>query len=140
MRSKPITSTNERYPEAVNKKYIETRSYNDLQQDVQDVYTYGTFKTVTFANPLVLDASLQKDFICSAVSASTTINLVNVTDGDGGMIELIISGAGGYTLTLGSMFTKDLAGNAFVATTAADNFISWRKIGSNIVYSISQVQ
>jgi hypothetical protein len=38
------------------------------------------------------------------------------------------------------MFTKDIAGTAIDATTGADNFIGWRKVGTDIVYSISQVQ
>jgi hypothetical protein len=97
-------------------------------------------QTPVFANPLVLDATTYKDFICSVVSADTTVNLTNATSGDAGMIELIVTGAGGYTLALGTMFTKDISGTTIDATAGADNVISWRKFGTDIIYSISQVQ
>jgi hypothetical protein len=98
------------------------------------------FQTPVFASPLILDATTNKDFICTAVSGGTTVNLTNTSNGDAGMIELIITGAGGYTITLGAMFTKNIGTTAIVATTGADNVISWRKAGSDIIYSIAQVQ
>jgi hypothetical protein len=98
------------------------------------------FQTPVFADPLVLDAITNKDFICSDVSGNTTVNLTNTSNGDAGMIELIITGAGGYTVALGTMFTKDISGTAIDTTTGKDNIISWRKAGTDIIYSISQVQ
>jgi hypothetical protein len=108
--------------------------------DVLEVENGSAFKILTFSNPLNIDAGSRKDFICSAVSADTVINLNNTSDGDAGLIELIITGAGGYTITFGSMFTKNVGGGAIDATSGKDNFIGYRKIGTDIVYSISQVQ
>ncbi|HLD89529.1 MAG TPA: hypothetical protein VI911_00660 [Patescibacteria group bacterium] len=94
-------------------------------------------QTPAFADPLALDGTLYKSFKVT-VSANTTVNLTGVVDGDAGSIELIISGAGGYTITMGTMFTKKLGSTSIVATTAADNFISWMKSGADILYTIIQ--
>lgn len=98
------------------------------------------FQTPAFANPLVLDATTHKDFKCGLITGNTTINLTNASDGDAGMIEIIMDGTGGYTVTLGTMFTKDIGGVALVTTANSDNFIGWRKIGTDIVYNILQKQ
>jgi hypothetical protein len=99
------------------------------------------FQTATFANPLNIDAITYKDWIVDEVSGSTTINLNNTTDGDAGMLEVIIDSTGGYTITLGTMFTKKMGPIDFDATAGADNIISWRKVGtSNIVYTIAQIE
>jgi hypothetical protein len=96
------------------------------------------FQSVTFASPLAIDATTYKDFICASVTGSTVVNLTNAVSGDAGLIELIIDGTGGYTVTLGTMFTKDIAGVAISAVANADNFIGWRKVGTDIVYSVTQ--
>ena len=90
--------------------------------------TADAVQTPAFANPLALDGTLYKSFKVT-VTASTTVNLTGVVDGDAGSIELIISGAGGYTITMGTMFTKKLG---------SDNFISWMKSGADILYTIIQ--
>lgn len=96
-----------------------------------------SFQTSAFANPLNLDATIHKDFGPITITGSTTININNASDGDGGMIEIIIDGTGGYTVQLGTMFTK---GTGTISTAAnADNIISWRKVGSTIKYAIIQV-
>jgi len=97
------------------------------------------FQAPSFANPLNLDSTTYKDFKVT-ITGDTTVNLNNTVDGDAGMIELIISGAGGYTVSLGTMFTKKLGTTSIVATTGADNFISWRMVGTDIVYTINQVE
>mgnify|MGYP001472177388 CR=1 FL=1 len=96
------------------------------------------FQSLTFANPLAIDGTTYKDFICSSVTGNTVVNLTNVVNGDAGLIELIVDGTGGYTLTLGTMFTKDIAGVTLSGAANADNFIGWRKIGTDIVYSIAK--
>lgn len=103
------------------------------------VYPADATQAATFANPLALDATTHKDFKCSLVSGNTTVNLTNATDGDAGLIELIISGAGGYTIALGTMFTKNSGGGTIDTTAAADNIIVWYKSGTDIIYSISQI-
>jgi hypothetical protein len=96
-------------------------------------------QAATYANPLVIDATTYKDWKCAAVSGNTTVNLTNMSDGDGGYIELIITGAGGYTVALGSMFTKNSGAGTIDTTAGADNIIAWMVSGSDIIYSISQI-
>jgi hypothetical protein len=96
-------------------------------------------QTPAFANPLALDATTHKDFKAATITGSTTVNLTGATDGDGGFIELIIDGTGGYTVALGTMFTKNSGGGTIDTTANADNIIAWMKIGTDIVYSISQI-
>ena len=100
--------------------------------------TPDPFQVVAFASPLALDATTHKDFK-STITGSTTVNLNNLFEngGDAGMIELLIDATGGYTITLGSMFTKCIGGS-LVTTANTDNFISYRKVGSDIVYTINQ--
>lgn len=100
------------------------------------IVTADAFQTPAFANPLVLDATTYKDFKC-VITGDTTISLAGTSDGDAGQIEVLMSGA--HTVAL-SGFTKDLGGVALVTTASADNFIGWRKVGTDIVYNIVQVQ
>ena len=109
-----------------------------INDNFTEVYPMAP-QTVTFANPLVIDVTTYKDWKCAAVSGSTTVNLTNMANGEGGIIELIISGAGGYTITMGTMFTKNSGGGTIDATTGADNIIAWMVSGSDIIYSISQI-
>ena len=96
-------------------------------------------QAAVFANPLALDAATYKDFKCASVTGDTTVNLTNMLNGDAGIIELIIDGTGGYTVALGTMFTKNSGGGTIDATAAADNIIAWFVSGSDIIYSISQI-
>ena len=94
---------------------------------------------VNYSSLINLDVQHGDDFVCKSVTGNCTVNIINAKDGDSGIIELIIDTTGGYTITLGSMFTKQL-GDTTVSTTAGDdNFISWTKIGTDIVYSVSVV-
>jgi hypothetical protein len=104
----------------------------------QTTVTAAAFQTPAFANPLSLDATTYKDFKCGIITGNTTINMTGEVDGDAGMIELIIDGTGGYTVALGVMFTKKLGTASIVNTLNADNFISWRKVGTDIVYTVVQ--
>jgi hypothetical protein len=118
-------------------------SHNDdgtLKNVVAAKVTADPFQTPSFGSPLVCDATLHKDFKCGLITGSTTINLTNTSDGDAGQIEIIMDGVGGYTVSLGTMFTKDVGGVAISTTPNADNFIGWRKVGTDIVYNIVQVQ
>jgi hypothetical protein len=99
------------------------------------------FQTAIFANPLNIDATTYKDWICT-VTGDTTLNLNNAVDGDAGMIELLIeidSSGGSADVTFGTMFTKRLGSTLLVCEDGYDNFISWRKVGSDIVYVINYV-
>lgn len=104
----------------------------------------GTLKnipvqTLVFANPLAIDGITYKDWKCASMTGSSVINLTNVSDGEAGMIEIIIDNVGGYTVTLGAMFTKNSGGGAIVTTANVDNIIAWTKSGTDIIYSISQI-
>jgi hypothetical protein len=99
----------------------------------------NAFRTQEFANPIDLDATIYKDFICGLITGNTTINLNNTRDGDAGMIEVLIDGTGGYTVALGTMFTKQLGETGIDNAAGKDNFISWRMVGTDIVYTIAQI-
>jgi hypothetical protein len=98
------------------------------------------FVDLEYATVINCNAEIYKDFKCMSVEGNCTIHLLNVLDGDCGMIELHLDSTGGYTITLGSEFTKKI-GIVNIQTTAnADNFISYRVVGSDIVYIINYVQ
>lgn len=119
--------------------YTESSAYAaSAHTQSQTTITADAFQTPAFANPLALDATSHKDFKCGTITGDTTINMAGCVDGDAGMIELIIDGTGGYTVALGTMFTKKLSSTSIVTTAAADNFISWRMVGTDIVYTIIQ--
>jgi len=101
--------------------------------------TAVAFSVVTFANPLNLDATTNKDFK-STITGATVINLNNTIDGDAGMVNLPVTGAGGYTVTLGTMFTQKLGTTSLDLTTGKNNYISYRKVSTDIVYTINQVE
>ena len=46
------------------------------------------FQAETFGDPLDIDASTYKDWICSGIIGDFTVNLNDATDGDAGMLEL----------------------------------------------------
>jgi hypothetical protein len=118
-------------------------SHNDdgtLKEVASAKVTADPFQTPAFANPLVCDATVHKDFKCGLITGNTTINLTNTSDGDAGQIEVIIDGTGGYTVVLGNMFTKNIGGGTISTTANSDNFIGWRMVGTDIAYSIVQVQ
>jgi len=125
---------------------------NKVNENFTEVYTSGgpshtqsittitsvAAQTVAFANPIELNASTSKDFKLDPITSGTTINLTGATDGDGGFIEFIV-GSSGHTITLGTMFTKNSGGGAIDTTINADNLIVWMRVGSDIIYSISQI-
>lgn len=106
------------------------------------------FQTAVFANPLELDATTYKDFICT-ITGDTVINLNNLSEGDAGMIKIIVDAVGGYTVTLGVMFVEQLGETDLVLTANTINYISYRCYGTQeiesvqvgvVVYTINQVE
>lgn len=95
-------------------------------------------RSATFANPLAMDGTTYKNWKCASVTGDTTVNLTGVSDGEAGYIELIIDGAGGHTISLGSMFTKQFGPTVMDTAALADNLISWVKSGTDIFYTIMQ--
>ena len=116
--------------------------------------SYGTvtggavlpFQTESFADPLNIDCTTYKDWICT-VTDDCTVNLNNVSDGDAGMLELIIeadSSGGEVVITFGDMWTKKMGPEVLDMTDGADNIVSWRAIGEGstqeIVYTIGVIE
>lgn len=113
-------------------------AFDKINDNFTELYAVAP-QAAVFANPLVLDAATYKDYKCASVTGATTINLTNMLNGDAGIIELIMDGVGGYTVALGSMFTKNSGGGTIDTTASADNIIAWFVSGSDIIYSISQI-
>ena len=104
------------------------------------------FQTASFANPLNIDCTTYKDWICT-ITADTTVNLNNVSDGDAGMLELIMEGdssGSSFAITFGTMWTKKMGAVDLDVNDGADNIISWRAIGDGstqeIVYTIGVIE
>jgi hypothetical protein len=98
------------------------------------------FHVQAFATPTItLDGTTNKDFIIGTITDDTEISITGLINGDAGQIELIVDGTGGYAITLGAAFTKQLGTTIIDNTANADNFISFRKVGTDVLYTISQV-
>jgi len=100
------------------------------------------FQTAAFANPLEIDCTTYKDWVCT-LTGDCTVNINNVNDGDAGMLELII-GASGVDITFGAMWTKKMGLTDLDMNDGADNIISWRAIGDGstqeIVYTVGIIE
>ena len=95
-------------------------------------------QTVPFAIPLAIDVTNYKDWKCTSVSGDTTLNITGEADGDAGMIETYNSASG--IITLGTMFTKNAGGGILESAVSGDNIIAWTKSGTDIIFSILQVE
>ena len=113
-------------------------AFDKINDNFTELYAVAP-QAAVFANPLVLDAATYKDYKCASVTGATTVNLTNMLNGDAGIIELIMDGVGGYTVALGSMFTKNSGGITISTAAGADNIIAWFVSGSDIIYSITQI-
>ena len=132
---------------------------NDLASPGNNMY-YGTnetgvkgwnaltkgFQTESFTDPLEIDCVIYKDWICT-LTGDCTVNINNLSDGDSGMLELIIDGSSSgdtIAVTFGIMWTKKMGPTDFDGTDGADNIISWRAIGDGstqeIVYTIGIIE
>lgn len=105
-----------------------------LFEDTKIKLEYKKYESV-----LNFDALYGQDWKVPSVEGDCTIHLVNTKDGDSGLIELVIDSTGGYTITFGNEFTKRIS-DAIDTTASNDIFISWQRIGDDIIYSISTVQ
>lgn len=94
------------------------------------------FVDAVFANPLNLSCSQYKSWRCT-ITGDTVINLLNVVNGEDGMLELIIDGVGGHAVTLGTMFTIKLGVNSINTFAGKKNILSWRKSFDDIIYTIA---
>jgi hypothetical protein len=97
------------------------------------------FHVQAFATPTItLDGATYKDFIIGTITGATEINITGLIDGDAGQINIVQDGTG-HIVTLGAAFTKQLGTTIIDNTANADNFISFRKVGSDLLFTISQV-
>jgi hypothetical protein len=111
MRSSQIKSTNTLYPSAVNNKIVETKEYNDLQQDVTDLYNTISEPSTDIDNLLVPYTGAEHNVDLNSKTLTTT-GKATLTDVDiNGNVKFITSGKG---MAYGSMYMED----ASVATTA----------------------
>lgn len=95
------------------------------------------FQTATFANPLTIDVTTYKNWKC-AVTGDTVIYLANAENGDNGQIVLVISGVGGYTISLdSSSFEVEYGGGTIGTVTGDYNIISWLYDGDVVHYIIN---
>ena len=97
------------------------------------------FQAITFGDPINIDATTYKDWICSGISGDATLNLNNTTDGDAGMVELIMGSASGV-ITFGTMFTKKMGPTDLASASGSDNVVSWRMAGEDIIYTIGVIE
>lgn len=119
-----------------------------LQSTTAGVRSWGSssgapspFQYATFGNPLNIDVETYKDWIVTGVNDAFTLNLSNASDGDAGMIELIVVSSGTEAvITFGGAFTKKMGPQDFVGTTGADNVISWRMAGDDVIYTIGVIE
>ncbi len=97
-------------------------------------------QTVTFADPLNLDADDSNAFYC-LITGNTTLNILNTREGGTYLVELIMDAVGGHTVTLGVLFGGVVVGSLTFNTAAnAVNFISIvRGVGDYLTYNIINV-
>lgn len=102
---------------------------------------YIAFQEQAFANPLNLDATRSKDFKPGTITGSTTVNLNNASNGDSGVIELIMDGTGGYTVTLGTKFVTKLGSSSLDTGANKKNYIFWfcDNTSGEVTYTIHSV-
>jgi hypothetical protein len=99
------------------------------------------FQTPAFANPLNLDATSHKDFKPGTITGNTTVNLNNAGNGNGGLIELIMDGTGGYTVPLGTMFVTKIGTNSIDTAASKKNYVFWfcDNASGELTYTIQTV-
>jgi hypothetical protein len=95
----------------------------------------------TFANPLICDASISKNFVCGTITGNTTINLTNYSDGERGLIVITMDGTGGYTIDLGTMFNSTVnhavTAVTLVTTPLASTVIEYWVLDTDVYYRIN---
>ena len=95
---------------------------------------------VVYSNPLYLDAELSNAFYC-LITGNTTIRMLNTRKGGTYLIELLMDGVGGHTVTFGSPFGWLIDGSRDIDSTAdAVNIVSAITLYDNyLAYNIMNV-
>mgnify|MGYP001357078675 CR=1 FL=1 len=95
------------------------------------------FQTATFANPLVLDVSVYKNWKC-VITGDTVVELDGNINGDNGQIVLIMDGVGGHTVDFSTETFTLKYGEGIMSTTAGDyNLVSWMTDNTDTHYIIN---
>lgn len=132
MKSKQIKSTNTAYPSAVNNKVVESKEYNNLQNDVKDLYpgivSYSTSVPFGSACSVVHHTPIADD----ELSPNTYAPLV------GGGAIYVLTGNGINTPTFASTFSKNISSGDYVNTLGTINLITFLYDGVNYWYNITQ--
>lgn len=118
-----------------NIAYFALASHNQSASTITPL----ALQTAVFANPLTFDVTTYKDWT-STITGDTVLGIANAVDGDAGMLILPVTGAGGYTVTFNAaMFTKKVGATSLDLTTGKTNIVSWRKLGTEVYYTVNQV-
>ncbi len=130
MKSKQIKSTNAAYPAAVNNKVVETKEYNSLQSDVEDLYP----------GIVAYSASVPFSSACTVVHHTLTANdtlspnTYNPLVGGGAIYRLI--GDGSHSPTFSGFYLS--GSGTYDATLNSINLITFLYDGISYWYSITQ--
>jgi hypothetical protein len=90
------------------------------------------FQTPAFANPLILDATVYKNFTPATITGDCQIRILNPVDGDSGTIHLTVDNTGPHTITVGN--AARLMGNSnIVGSNYNEIYINWYA-DANYVY------
>jgi hypothetical protein len=100
-----------------------------------------TTETGGYLGVIMIDCTTYKDHKYNSIEGDTDWQINNFTSGDAGMLVFIIDATGGYTITMNASYWTKKVGSGTVDNTAtAVNVVSWRAIGTDIYYTINQVE
>lgn len=100
-----------------------------------------TTETGGYLGAILIDCTTYKDHKYNSIEGDTDWQINNFTSGDAGMLVFIIDATGGYTITMNASYWTKKVGSGTVDNTAtAVNVVSWRAIGTDIYYTINQVE
>jgi len=100
-----------------------------------------TVETGGYLGAILIDVTTYKDHKYNNIAGNTDWQITGATDGDAGMLIFIIDSTGGYTITMNaSSWTKKVGSGTIDTTANAINVVSWRAVGTDIYYTINQVE
>jgi uncharacterized protein (TIGR02145 family) len=96
--------------------------------------------TLGFANPLICDASVYKNFVCNPITGNTVITLQNYSDGDKGIIYVTMDNVGGYTVSLFGFTALLQDGGTYMSvidtTALATTYIEYHVLDNRVFYKL----
>lgn len=131
MKSRQIKSTNI-YPKAVNNKVVESKEYNNLQQDVNTLYpniiSYTNYVAFNYACIVVHHTLISNDTL--------EVDSYNAIPGGGAIY--VVTADGTHSPTFSSTFKKSSSSGDYVPTLGTINLITFLFDGINYWYNIVQ--